>query len=296
MTAVCYDLEGKRIWGFGIDDADADEHGVHSSPLLISGKLIVSTAKLVIALDAKTGVESWRVKPGAVGKSAGGSPLLLNVGGTDVFMTSSGDILRPSDAKRLWNPEQTLFGCPCLTPVCDKGIVYHCGGWASADYIALKLPETAAEELKPTIAYKAKPELPKVPAASFTFGRIASPLLNDGLLYHVTEGGALAVAEAATGKTVYTQMVEDFHARTTWVFYPGICCSPTLGGKHIYMMDDCGTTVVLEPGREFKKVAVNEFENMNAGGEQEQTLSTPIFEGTRMYFRSPGYLSCIGEK
>jgi RNA polymerase sigma-70 factor (ECF subfamily) len=296
MTAVCYDLEGKRIWGYGIDDADADEHGVHSSPLLISGKLIVSTAKLVIALDAKTGVESWRVKPGGVGKSSGASPLALSVGGVDVFMTSSGDILRPSDAKRLWNPEQTLFGCPFLTPVCDKGIVYHCGGWATPDYITLKLPETAGEELKPTIVYKAKPELPKVPVASFTFGRIASPLLNDGLLYHVTEGGALAVAEAATGKTVYTQMVEDFHARTTWVFYPGICCSPTLGGKHIYMMDDCGTTVVLEPGREFKKVAVNEFENMNAGGEQEQTLSTPIFEGSRMYFRSPGYLSCIGEK
>ena len=295
LSVVCYDLDGKRIWAYGIDDTDASEHGVHSSPLLIGGKLIISSANTIFGIDAKTGAEVWRGKPGGTGKNFGASPIPLKIGGTDVIFGGSGDMVRVSDGKRLWNPDQVMVGNPFLTPICDNGVIYHCGGWAAPDYISIKVPETAAEELKPTITYRAKLEAPKTNAGVFSMGHISSPLLHEGLLYYVTEGGALSVVDAATGQTIYTQVVEDFHARTQWVFYPGVCCSPTLAGKYIYMMDDCGTTVVLEPGREFKKVAANPLENLN-NDIQEQTLSTPIFEGNRMYFRSPGYLFCIGEK
>jgi hypothetical protein len=54
--------------------------------------------------------------------------------------------------------------------------------------------------------------------------------------------------------------------------------------------------VVLQPGREYKEVAVNKIEESSDGKSQAQNLATPIFEGTRMYYRTPGYLYCIGEK
>ena len=32
------------------------------------------------------------------------------------------------------------------------------------------------------------------------------------------------------------------------------------------------------------------------GKEQAQMLASPVFEGARMYWRTPGHLVCIGEK
>jgi len=31
------------------------------------------------------------------------------------------------------------------------------------------------------------------------------------------------------------------------------------------------------------------------GKTQEQNVSTPVFDGSRMYYRTPGYLYCIGQ-
>jgi hypothetical protein len=61
-------------------------------------------------------------------------------------------------------------------------------------------------------------------------------------------------------------------------------------------MDNQGTTVVLQPGPAYKEVALNLIEESRDGKSQEQNVSTPIFEGTRMYYRTPNYLYCIAEK
>jgi hypothetical protein len=61
-------------------------------------------------------------------------------------------------------------------------------------------------------------------------------------------------------------------------------------------MDNQGTTLVLQPGREYKQVTENFLAELKDGKEQAQFNSTPIFEGERMYYRTPGYLYCVGEK
>ena len=58
-------------------------------------------------------------------------------------------------------------------------------------------------------------------------------------------------------------------------------------------MDNQGTTLVIQLGRE---VARNFLAELRDGKEQAQFNSTPIFEGARMYYRTPGHLYCIGEK
>jgi hypothetical protein len=94
-------------------------------------------------------------------------------------------------------------------------------------------------------------------------------------------------------------MLEDLHPRTQWVSWNGVCASPTLAGKRIYLCDDCATTVVIEPGREYKRVAANTLENYidaySCPFSQEATYSSPVFEGKSMYYRTPGYLYCIRE-
>ena len=59
-------------------------------------------------------------------------------------------------------------------------------------------------------------------------------------------------------------------------------------------MDNQGLTIVLQPGRQYKEVAQNVLEESKDGKSQEQMVSTPVFEGSRMYYRTPNYLYCIG--
>jgi len=78
--------------------------------------------------------------------------------------------------------------------------------------------------------------------------------------------------------------------------WAGVSASPTAAGKYIYLMDNQGLTIVLQPGRVYKEVSQNMLEDLKGDGKaQEQNVSTPIFDGGRMYYRTPGYLYCIGQ-
>jgi len=125
---------------------------------------------------------------------------------------------------------------------------------------------------------------------------IGSPLFDRGLVYVVSEGGALNVLDAGTGKRVYAHALDALHPRLTWVFVVGICSSATLGGKHIYIRDDQGQTLVLDPGPQYKEVGKNLLVEYNAEGIQPESQSNFFFEGQRIYFRTRGFLYCIGKK
>ena len=80
-----------------------------------------------------------------------------------------------------------------------------------------------------------------------------------------------------------------------------MAASVTLGGKHLFVMDNQGTTVVFKPGPVFKRVAVNRIERTirrpwPMRPQAEIGYSPPVFDGKRMYLRGEQYLYCIGEK
>jgi hypothetical protein len=130
--------------------------------------------------------------------------------------------------------------------------------------------------------------------APFDRGFVASPLYVDGLIYQVTQGGGLLVNDAASGDLVYRKVL-PLKPRTQYWNWAGCSTSPTLAGKYIYLMDNQGTTLVIQPGREYRELARNFLGESKGGKEQAQMVSTPVFEGTRMYYRTPEYLYCIGK-
>jgi len=99
--------------------------------------------------------------------------------------------------------------------------------------------------------------------------------------------------ETATGELVYKKVL-PMKPKTEYWNWAGVSASPTQAGKYIYLMDNQGLTIVLQPGRVYKEVAQNMLEESRDGKSQEQNVSTPVFEGSRMYYRTPGYLYCIG--
>jgi hypothetical protein len=89
--------------------------------------------------------------------------------------------------------------------------------------------------------------------------------------------------------------MDALHPRLTWVFAVGICSSTTLGGKYLFVRDDQGQTLVLESGPQYKELAKNLLIEYNPEGAQPEAQSNFFFEGPRIYFRTRGYLYCIGK-
>ncbi len=257
-VVACYDLAGTRLWIRKIENP-RDGWGQSTSPILAGDKLLVHLTNLV-ALNAATGDQVWTANV----QSQWGTPAVIKIGDTDAVLTPAGDIVRLSDGKVL---ASKLAFLKYASPLVQDHVAYFIDESVGK---AVKLPEkivndTAAPELLWTIH--------PVPDRYY-----ASPILHDGLLYAVTQKGDFSVFDAKTGAVVYSKQL-DLGKGT---YYPSV----TLAGKYLYVSVDNGSTVVLEPGREYKEVHRNTLENF---------CGSPVFDGKRLYIRGYTKLYCIGE-
>jgi outer membrane protein assembly factor BamB len=253
---ACYDFDGTRRWLTLMEHSDA-AYGHGSSPTLIGDKLLLRYTDLV-ALNSKDGSEAWRVK--LKGNALHGTAIHASVGGVDVAVTPTGQIVRVADGKII---ADKLGQSGDNAPILHDGVAFFIGGGSTA----VRLP--SAIDAKPESLWKGN-----LKGGDYWF---ASPIYHDGLIYAVNGNCNFSVVDAKTGKLVYGDRL-DFGGRV----YPSIC----LAGKHIYISSDNGTTIVLEPGREYKEIARNDLETFR---------SSPVFEGRRMYIRTQKHLWCIGE-
>ncbi len=249
-------LDGNRRW-MKFVEAPRTSFGHASSPVLASGKVIIHFANL-IALDAETGKEVWRVKL----KATHSTPVATRVAGVDVLLTASGAIVRATDGKVL---AASLYRLSHSSPVVHDGVVYvHQNGMTKA----LRLPQTAGDTLEVEPLWEGD--------ATRSGYQCPSPVFHDGLLYGVSLSGILEVTDAKSGKFVYRQRLPIGRV------YP----SPTLAGDLLFIGGNGGKMVVVQPGRQYKELALNDLERFT---------SCPVFAGQRMYVRAEKHLYCIGQ-
>ena len=109
---------------------------------------------------------------------------------------------------------------------------------------------------------------------------VPSPLLHDGLLYVVKNGGILLAYDAKTGQVVKT-------ARVTGAV-GGYSASPVMAGGRIYLATEEGKIAVVKPGRDWEVERVNEI--------GDPFFATPALAGGRIYARGDGALYCFGAR
>lgn len=256
--AACYDLEGNRLWLKLIEHPTAAAgHG--ASPVLVEDKLLVHFTDLV-ALHTNDGSEAWRLKI----PPSHGTSMHARLGDVDVAFHPQGYVIRVSDGAIL---AKNLGATGPNSPLVQDGKIFYVTGQVRG----YALPDSA------DIPEKWIPLL-KGPNLKGGGRWYSSPILHDGLLYALNGSSILYVIDANTGKLVYDQRLE-FDGGESYA-------SLTIAGSHLYASSDNGTTLVLEPGREYKEVARNSLETFR---------SSPIFEGRRMYLRTTKGLWCIGE-
>lgn len=296
--SVCYDLDGNRKW-IARGKGGGSEHGNFASPLLAMNRFVVWANELR-GYDADNGKLLWTHV--AKASNTYGSMFKIPMANDIVAAFQWGFFVRLSDGKLIW--DSGIFGDSVQTPIVEGDTIFSTVGYPKsndkkAGIRAFRIPaSTDSGKLTQKFISKmdwGESELPDTDKKHpFDRGFVSSALLVDGLIYQVTQGGGLLVNDATNGELVYKKVLE-LKPKTEYWNWAGTSASPTLAGKYIYLMDNQGMTIVLQPGREYKEIARNMIEESKDGKSQAQFNSSPIFEGTRMYYRSPGFLYCIGQ-
>jgi outer membrane protein assembly factor BamB len=286
-VVACFDLNGDRIWSKFCGQTGISEHGTHCSPALCGNYLIFKTGEMLFGFDKATGSVAWKK---SIGGGLGASPLPVRIGNELLVYVSQAGLFRPSDGTLLWKAAVTT---DIPTPTIIDGMIY---GLGQERYFAFKLPEQVSDAMTvQTVVKTPWKDIEYHMPGIFTDSIIASPLYVDGLIYLLSQGGAMNVIDANTGRRVYAHAMDSLNPRLTWVFVVGICSSATLGGNHIYVRDDQGQTLVLAPGPQYKELSKNLLVEYSKEGAQPEAQSNFFFEGRRIYFRTRGFMYCIGE-
>ncbi len=282
---VCSTVDGKPVW-----DADLQKYGkfaiqfgIHWTPVLYKGNLYLQVmhrgAQAVVALDAATGRELWKVDRPGYGKGESpdtyssafiwegeGGPLLVAHGNdycTGHRLDTGAEVWRVQGLNPSSNGAWRFVSSPLVTP--DLIVVPSCKNGPTVAFN----PVGAKGDITPDN----KNEL-------WRFARtpdVVSPIRVGDVVYLMSDGPLTAV-DAKTGKELYRQPVGKGIHRAHLVAADG----------KVYVTGREGGVNVVQAGPEFKLLASNTL--------PDKFYASPAVAGGRIYLRGHQFLWAIGAK
>lgn len=266
-VVACYDLDGNRKWIVGIDYPQQSEYGRAASPVLADGKLIVSMGHIV-ALDPATGKTLWD-QDKAIESFA--TPSVTRIGDATVILTGKGDVLRASNGEIV---ESGIASSGYGSPMVKDGVAF----FVDTTVTAVRLPEKLGE----------KNEFKKLWTGDLPGEVFASPVVWDGIVYGISNVGLLTAFDAAKGDALWTEKLAiGSAAPTEGAAMANLYPSLAIAGGKLFVANDRGETLVLQPGKEYKELAKNQTE--------EGSGASAAFDGKVLYQRGGDMLYCIGK-
>lgn len=269
-----YDMDGKLLWQADLGKKTMRmQFGEGSTPVLYRDRIVVvfdhQGSSFIVALDAGTGKELWRVPRQEIDTWA--TPLVVEYAGRAQVIAPGKNKLHSYDLETgsiVWEgPGLTMNPIP--SPVYDDGIVFAMSGFQGSRLRAIRLAD-AKGDLSETGAevWSLDHDTPYVP----------SPLLYDGILYFLkTNSGLLSAYDAKTGKPHYQMQRLDG--------LPNVFSSPVGAAGRVYLTGREGTTVVIKNGTSFDVIAKNTLE--------DGFDASPALVDRDLYLRGYKYLYCL---
>jgi outer membrane protein assembly factor BamB len=241
-------------------------------------------AQLLVALDAATGQEKWKVNRPGYGKGESpdvyASPFVWEGEGGPLLVAHGNDYCtghKLEDGKEVWrvqglNPGNNgawrFISNPMLSP--DLIVVPSCKNGPTVGFN----PVGAKGDITP----ENKNEVWRLPqSTTFRTPDVLAPVRVGDLLY-IDFDGTFWALDAKTGQQVYRQALSPGKHRSNLVVADG----------KIYATSIYGATDVIQAGREFKKVATNTL--------PDKFYASPAVADGRIYLRGHQFLWAIGTK
>ena len=271
---AAFDLDGKLLWHQRIGEL-RNYHGSAGSPVLYKDRLFLyqdhsgsdSLGSFVAAFNAGTGAVLWkRDRQESVGW---GTPVVITAGGRDELIVNGQYRVHaydPATGADLWTVSGTTMEV-IPTPVVGHGLVF-CSSGRAGPTLAIR-PGGKGDVTGTHVEWSSPRGSPFVPSA----------ILHGDLLYMINDmQSILTVLEAKTGKAVY----QDRLGQPT---REGFSSSPVAVGDKLFFTNDVGQTFVVQAGRAFNLLHVNE---LNA-----QVLASPALVDGTWYWRTDRELIAI---
>ena len=282
IGVFCLDLEGNEIWQRRLDPHPTrNGWGTAASPVLHAGRLYLvndnDSQSYLLALDAATGDEAWRVVRDE--QSNWATPFVWQNDQRAEIVTPGSGSLRSYDlaGEILWSLEG-MSSITIATPYEHNGLLYVSSGYVldpfrpiyairpgAAGDISLAGLDTSSE----WIAWSQRQAAPYNP----------STLIYQDRLYVLYDRGLVACLDAAGGTEIFSaERLPDGGAFTS---------SPWAYGGRVYCLSEDGLTTVLTAGDEF------EVSHTNALAEDDMCMATPAIAGDRLLIRTSARLYCL---
>jgi outer membrane protein assembly factor BamB len=223
----------------------------------------------VLALERRSGKVRWKTGRGS-SRIAHVTPAVWTApDGRAQVVSGAGDVVQGFDARtgeRLWSAESAGEGVvPSI--VLGGGLAFAASGWGGRESIVAFRLDGAGDRKKTALAWEQRKGMPHIP--SFVY---SAPHL-----FTITEGGVAACLRADSGEIVAQKRIGG-----------SFSASPVLAEGRLYLLDEEGTTTVLEAGPELKVLATNRLE--------EKCQASPAVSGGRLFIRTEKNLHCIARQ
>ena len=239
----CHDFDGKLLWKGDVGKYGTLGMGTGSSPVLHNGALLIQRdgsgekeARL-LALDARTGKELWRVERDV--HPSWSTPVVFRSAGRWEAVTCTTQwtlAYDPASGKELWRGKG-LESNAIHTPLVGEDLVVVSSGYPTKRVLAFRAGQIEGDQER----------------LLWEYGKgtayVVSPILLGAHVYLPSDGGTLTCLEAKTGKLIYEGKRLPAPTRCT--------ASPVAFGERILITADDGITFVIQAGAEHKVLASN---------------------------------------
>jgi outer membrane protein assembly factor BamB len=274
---AAFEFDGKLAWHRRLG-ALRNYHGSAGSPFLYKDRLFLyqdhdgtSTLRsFVAAFDTRTGNVVWKTDRA---ESVGwGTPVVINGGDHDELIVSSQRKVYaydPQSGAELWTVRGNTFEV-IPTPVVGHGLVF-CSSGRAGPTLAIR-PGGRGDVTESHVAWTSPRGSPFVPSA----------IVHGDLLYMINDMQSILTAlDARSGDAVYQE-------RLGQPIREGFSSSPVAVGDKMFFTNDLGQTFVVQAGRAFTLIRVNEL--------HAQVLASPALVDGTWYWRTDRALLAIGKR
>lgn len=266
--------DGREIWRRDLGPF-VSQHGSGASPIVFENLVILNfdqdqPGSYVIALDAATGKERWKLVRDSKSSSAStpciftpekGPPQLILTG-----RTTGVTGLNPRTGEVLWQMTDLMpRRCVASPIITDAGaIIAQCGEGSAESLVAA---------VKPGLARQPPSKLYEIVRVG---GYVPTPIAVGELLFLFKDNGLVTCLRAHDREQLWSERVEG-----------GFYGSPMCVGDRLYNITRRGDLVIIRAGDKFELLA-----RVPLG---EGSHASPSVSGGRMYLRTFTHLISIGQ-